>query len=343
MILDLIDEAVCAGARLKLACKTIGLTARTLQRWREQGGGCDRRHGPDSEPGNKLSVAERQEVLEIVNSREYCDLSPNQIVPLLADAGTYVASEATMYRLLREAALLAHREPSRPAVTSRPRKHVATGPCQVFSWDITYLRSPVRGSFYYLYLILDVWSRKIMAAKVYGAECNELAAELFKQTCRRHDLDPDGIVLHSDNGGPMKGATMLATLQSLGVVASFSRPRVSDDNPYSEALFRTLKYRPGYPSRAFASLEAARLWVSGFVGWYNSEHLHSALRFVTPEDRHTGREAAILQQRKSVYERARQRNPQRWSGATRNWQPIKTVYLNPEKKPEESCLTEATA
>ncbi|MCP4205307.1 MAG: IS3 family transposase, partial [bacterium] len=341
MVLDLIDAAVCAGARLELACETIGLSARTIQRWREQGGGCDRRHGPHSEPANKLSAAERQEVLEIVNSPQYCDLSPNQIVPRLADAGIYVASEATMYRLLREVELLAHHQRSRPAVRWRPREHVATGPCQVFSWDITYLRSPVRGSFFYLYLILDVWSRKIMGAKVYGEESMDLASELFEQTCRRHDLDPEGVVLHSDNGGPMKGSTMLATLQRLGVVASFSRPRVSDDNPYSEALFRTLKYRPGYPCRPFASLEEARLWVEGFVRWYNTEHLHSAIRFVTPDDRHYGREQEILSQRHRVYERARRRNPRRWSGATRNWQPIKTVYLNPEKKSSAKDLLAA--
>ncbi len=271
-------------------------------------------------------------MLEIVTSPKYCDLSPNQIVPQLADEGVYVASEASMYRILREAALQSHREPSRPAVTWRPKEHVATGPNQVFSWDITYLHSAVRGSFYYLYLILDVWSRKIMGAKVYLEKCNERAAEPFKQTCRRHDLDPEGVVLHSDNGGPMKGSTMLATLKLLGVVTSFSRPRVSDDNPFSEALFRTLKYRPEYPSRPFASLEEARLWVAGFVCWYNTEHLHSGIRFVTPDDRHTGREEEILKQRQRVYERARRGNPGRWSGATRNWQPIKTVYLNPEKR-----------
>ena len=341
MILGLIDEAVRAGARLAPACETIGLTVRAIQRWRRQGGGEDRRAGPRSAPANKLSAAERHEVLEIVTSPEYCDLSPNQIVPRLADEGTYVASEATMYRILREEALLAHRERSRPAVNWRPREHVATGPNQVFSWDITYLRTPVRGRFFYLYLILDVWSRKILGAEVYREESTDLAAELFKRTCRRHGLDPDGVVLHSDNGSPMKGSTMLATLQRLGVVASFSRPRVSDDNPYSEALFRTLKYRPEYPSGPFTRLEEARRWVAGFVVWYNTEHRHSAIRFVTPEERHTGREEAILKQRQRVYERARRRNPRRWSGATRNWQPVKTVRLNPEKKPSQGDLSAA--
>ncbi|MCP3961575.1 MAG: transposase, partial [bacterium] len=144
-------------------------------------------------------------------------------------------------------------------------------------------------------------------------------------------------------GGPMKGSTMLATLKRLGVVASFSRPRVSDDNPYSEALFRTLKYRPEYPSGPFASLEEARRWVEGFVRWYNGEHLHSAIRFVTPAARHSGREQEILRHRQEVYERARRRNPGRWSGATRNWHPIEVVALNPEKKTAETGLTEVAA
>ena len=182
-----------------------------------------------------------------------------------------------------------------------------------------------------------------MGARVYREESMGLASELFEQTCQRHHLDPDGIVLHSDNGGPMKGSTMLATLRRLGVVASFSRPRVSDDNPYSEALFRTLKYRPEYPSGPFASLEAANLWVAGFVSWYNEEHLHSAIRFVTPEDRHRGREEKILERRQRVYERARRRHPRRWSGATRNWDPIATVALNPEKKAEETDLAQVAA
>jgi transposase InsO family protein len=180
-----------------------------------------------------------------------------------------------------------------------------------------------------------------MGAQVYREESMDRAAELFEATCRRHGLDPRGIVLHADNGGPMKGSTMLATLQSLGVVASFSRPRVSDDNPYSEALFRTLKYRPDYPSGPFASLAEAQLWVEGFVRWYNTEHRHSAIRFVTPEQRHDGREREILQQRHNVYERARRENPRRWSGETRNWEPVATVYLNPEKTVEDNEFREA--
>ena len=328
MILGLIDEAVSAGARLSRGCEILGLSERTIQRWRPLGGGEDRRHGPNNAPPNKLPPEDRQRLLRIVNSPEFCDLSPKQIVPRLADQKIYVASESTIYRILREEAQLTHRQRSRPPVR-RPREQVATGPNQVWSWDITYLRSPVRGLFFYLYLILDIWSRKIVGAQVYPQESTQHAAELFDDSCL--GLDPQGLVLHSDNGGPMTGATMLATLQYLGVVASFSRPRVSDDNPYSEALFRTLKYRPEYPSQPFASLEEAQVWVEGFVRWYNTEHLHSALRFVTPDDRHEGRERDILEYRRRVYEAARRRHPERWAGPIRNWQPVEVVYLNPEK------------
>lgn len=333
MILQLIEEAVEAGARLQPACKVLGLCARTYQRWRQQEGGQDRRRGPKSSPANKLSTGEREHLLQVVNAPEFRDLSPKQIVPRLADRREYVGSESTMYRVLRAEGQLGHRQSSRPArATRRPREHVATGPERVWSWDITYLRSPVRGVFFYLYLILDVWSRKIVGARVYAEESTELAAELFEATCEQLGVDPDGLVLHQDNGSPMKGAILQATLTSLGVLASFSRPRVSDDNPYSEAIFRTLKYRPEYPQRPFASLDEAQAWVDRFVAWYNTEHLHSAIRFVTPDDRHFGREKVILAKRRRVYKAARRRHPERWSGPTRNWDPVTTVYLNPEKK-----------
>ncbi len=336
MILSLVDEAVGSGARLRSACHELGLSVRTIQRWREPNGGEDRRHGPVTVPANKLSIEERQAILETVNSLEFRDVSPHQIVPRLADQEKYLASESTMYRLLREQKQLTHRERSKPATSRRPHEHAATGPCQVWSWDITYLRGTVRGSFYYLYMIEDVWSRKIVGWQIHEEESMELAASLFRETCAYLELDPDGLVLHSDNGGPMKGSTMLATLQKLGVVASFSRPHVSDDNPFSEALFRTLKYRPEYPSEAFSSLEHARAWVASFVTWYNTAHRHSAIRFVTPDERHDGRDKDILAKRHRVYQLARDNNPERWSGQTRNWEPVETVTLNPRRTKHES-------
>lgn len=330
MIRGLIDDAVSAGARRAPACELLGLSVRTVERWR---GGLleDARHGPHHAPANKLSGPERRTVLATVNAAAWRELSPHQIVPRLADQGQYLASESTIYRVLRAEQLLAHRGRAKAPVRHAPRAHVATGPDHVWSWDITYLKTPVRGRFLYLYLMMDVWSRKVVGWAVHEVESADLAAGLFTETCGVAGLNPAGIVLHADNGGPMKGATMVATLERLGVLASFSRPSVSNDNPYSESLFRTLKYRPDYPAHPFADLAAARAWVRAFVRWYNTTHLHSAIRFVTPEDRHAGRDTALLAARHTVYERARARHPERWSRSTRNWDPVTTVALNPER------------
>jgi putative transposase len=328
----LIAEAVAAGARQHDACQVVGVSERTLERWRT-GPADDARQGPRRAPTNKLTAAERRAVLATVNAAEFRDLSPNQIVPRLADAGRYLASESTIYRILRSEEQLTHRGRAKAPVRRPPRAHVATGPEQVWSWDITYLKTPVRGQFLYLYLMMDIWSRKVMGWAVHEEEAAEHAAHLFREICRRSRLNPAGIVLHADNGGPMKGATMVATLERLGVRPSFSRPGVSNDNPFSEALFRTLKYRPAYPEQPFATPGAARTWVTAFVRWYNHDHRHSAIRFVTPEERHTGRDGALLRQRHVLYQRARTRTPARWSGATRNWSPISDVRLNPEREP----------
>ena len=330
MILGLIDEAVTAGARLAPACEVIDLDPRTVQRWKAQGVGRDRRAGPNTKPKNALSDEERAEVLDLVNSPPYRDKSPNQIVPLLADEGKYLASESTTYRILRAEKQLRHRSPSKaPEKRHRPEPYTATGPNQVWSWDITYLKSAVRGSFYYLYMTLDVWSRKIVGFEVHDVECAKLAARMTEAACAAEGVPEGTLVLHSDNGSPMKGATMLAKLQELGVATSFSRPSVSNDNPFSESAFRTAKYRPDFPTRPFTSVAEARAWARSFVRWYNEEHLHSSIRFVTPSDRHEGHETSILEARAEVYEQARQRHPARWTRKTREWSPVTSVTLNP--------------
>ena len=332
MILALVDEAVAAGAREERAADVLGLAARTLSRWRTEGGGEDGRKGPAAPPAHKLDEEERKRVLDTATSVAFRDLSPRQIVPLLADEGQFIASESTFYRVLREAGQLAHRSAARPAKAHKPKEHVARAPNEVWSWDITYLRSTVRGAFFYLYMVIDVYSRKVVGWEVHKEESASLAAQLVQSAIHEERADARRLVLHADNGGPMKGSTMLATLQRLGVIASFSRPSVSDDNPFAEALFRTLKYRPGYPNKPFANIESARDWVRGFVAWYNGEHLHSGIRYVTPNDRHAGRDKAILAQRHRVYTKAKERTPRRWSRSTRNWSPIGAVYLNPVKQ-----------
>ncbi len=333
-VMVMVAEAIAAGARQERACEVISLSERTLQRWQNDRmeGACDRRPTRVQTPRNQLSALERQRVLAIANSPEFGHLSPSQIVPRLADSGQYVASESTFYRVLKSANQLKHRGAETPAKPrTKPRALCATAPGQLFSWDITYLPSEVRGVYFYLYLFLDIYSRKIVGWQVYETESSELASEVMRDICERESIAPQQVVLHSDNGSPMKGATMLAMLQSLGVVPSFSRPACSNDNPFSESLFKTLKYRPAYPQRAFESLMAARQWVGSFVHWYNEEHRHSAIHFVTPAQRHAGLDGALLRKRVEVYEAAKARHPQRWSGATRNWQPVTVVHLNPEK------------
>ena len=331
-IVQWVEEASAAGARCHKACELLGIAPRTLQRWRQYGELLDDARSTRSYvPANKLSDQEREQILAVANSKEFAPLPPSQIVPQLADRGEYIASESTFYRVLREAGQLKHRQASRPAAAHKPRPLEAVAPNQVYSWDITYLKTTIRGIFLYLYLFMDIYSRKIVGWQVYEHEDSEWAADILRDITQREGLAPEQITLHSDNGGPMKGASMLAAMQALGIMPSFSRPAVSNDNPYSESLFKTLKYRPEYPAQPFADVTEARQWVSSFVDWYNFEHRHSAIQFVTPAQRHAGLDTAILTRRQALYQAAKERHPERWSGQTRNWQPVQVVYLNPNK------------
>jgi transposase InsO family protein len=331
-VMALVADAVKAGARQDSACAAISFSERTLQRWQRDMQRGDQRPARVQKPSNRLSVVERGQLLAVANCAEFANLPPSQIVPRLVDQGIYLASESTFYRVLKEEKQLSHRGAERPAQTrSKPRALAATAPGQLYSWDITYLPTPVKGVYFYLYLFMDIFSRKIVGWQIYDVESSELTGEVVRDICARENIAPDQVVLHSDNGSPMKGATMLATLQALGVMPSFSRPSVSNDNPFSESLFKTLKYRPAYPRAAFDSLLAARQWVGGFVHWYNHEHRHSAIQFVTPAQRHAGLDVALLRNRDEVYQAARTAHPERWSGDTRNWRPVSIVHLNPDK------------
>jgi len=327
-LLEMVEAAVEGGCDQRKACQVIGVTPRTYQRWGLTPAAPDGRCGPLSEPANKLSQEERAEVVRISTSAEFCDKSPHQIVPTLADRGDYVASESSFYRILQASLLLKHRGKSKPRTVTRPKAYLAVRPNQIYSWDITYLLSPIRGQYFYLYLFLDIFSRKIVGAEVYENESAELSSRLLVRICESEGIRSDQVILHSDNGGPMKGATMLVTMQRLGVIPSFSRPSVSNDNPFSESMFKTLKYCPQFPTKPFESLEAAREWVKSFVIWYNTEQLHSGINFVTPASKHEGDDVDILSQREKVYAEAKTKNPARWSGATRNWKPIQEVKLN---------------
>jgi len=335
----LINTARRDGARLAPACQVADISVRTYQRWTEDGKvKPDRRPTAQRpEPANKLTTAERQCVLDICHRPEYASLPPGQIVPRLADQGEYIASESSFYRVLHEADEQHHRGRNRkPQSFNPPQGYYATGANQVWSWDITWLPAPIRGMFFYLYMIMDIYSRKIVGWEVHPMESAELGAALVHKAVLSEGCLLDPPVLHADNGGPQKGFTMKAKLEALGVTPSYSRPRVSNDNPYSESLFRTFKYRPEYPVKGFESIEAARQWVGRFVGWYNDEHRHSAIRYVTPSQRHKGEDIRILSHRHRVYQQAKQRRQNRWSGSTRNWEPIKEVWLNCPKDAETS-------
>lgn len=263
---------------------------------------------------------ERSRVVAIANSPDFRDLSPNKIVPSLADLGRYVASESTFYRVLKAERQLAHRGRCKPSKRhTKPAPLTALRPNMVWSWDITYLKTQVRGAYFYLYLHVDLFSRRIMGARVHDSESSDQASALARKLIHDHAVEPGTLYLHSDNGASMKGSTMLATLQNLGVMPSFSRPGVSDDNPYSESLFKTLKYDASFPQRPFKSVEDAQQWVDSFVAWYNFEHLHSGIQYVTPDSRYRGEDHRILAQRRSVYAEAKADHPERWSKAARAW------------------------
>lgn len=295
-------------------------------------------------PINKLSDAEKQEILTIVKQKEYASLSPAEIVPALADQGIYIASESSFYRVLRAYGLQHHRGRSEAPVSRPPSTHCATAPNQVWMWDITYLNGPIKGKFYYLYLISDLFSRKIVAWEVWENESAAHASELIQRAVLSEKiLAPrrEPLVLHSDNGSPMKGATMLETLYHLGITPSNSRPRVSNDNPYAESLFKTLKYRCNYQPQGFSDLSEARLWCKNFAYWYNHEHHHSGIKFLTPHQRHSGIDAKIVKKRNEVYEAAKARHPERWTKSTRDWSLPEKVYLNPEKNQSNADTYEA--
>lgn len=330
----LIAEAVAAGARQSAACQVAGISERTLQRWRKDPKKDDGRLGPKTEPANKLSERERREVIAICSEPRFCDLSPKQIVPILAEEGRYVASEATFQRVLREKGLNAHRGVKRAKQGTRASKPTAlhaTAPGQVWVWDITSLPTPVKGCFFYLYLVLDVWSRMIVSARVEAVERSDLSTKHILAAMET-ERPSSSLALHQDNGSPMKG-TLKACLESLGVFMSYSRPGQCSDNAFAESCFGTMKTRPEYPDRPFESLEHAQAWVDRFVSWHNESHRHSSIGYVTPGQRHRGEAAAVQAKRIETYKAARRRRPERWAGRqSRSWNLPKLVVVNPESQ-----------
>jgi transposase InsO family protein len=332
-----IEEAQEAGARLEQACETAGISVRTLQRWKAGPGlvaGDGRSVAVHPTPAHAFTLAERDEILRVANEPRFADMPPARIVPMLADEGVYIASESSFHRVLRAHGQTRHRgRASAPRPNRPPTTHVATATRQLWCWDMTFLPAAITGRWFYLYLILDVYSRKVVGFEVHDTDAADHAAHLVKRTALAEGLHAmaDKPVLHGDNGATLKATTVLAMLHWLGVKPSYSRPRVSDDNAFVESLFRTAKYRPEFPSQGFAGLAEARGWAARFVHWYNHEHRHSGIRYVSPAQRHAGQDTSILAARHALYCEARDRHPRRWSRGTRNWTPVGAVTLNPER------------
>lgn len=330
-ILQLVDEAIADGASSKRVSKELGLSLRTLRRWRQD--------TPDGrpqairpKPSNALSQAERQEIVKACNKSEHASKAPAEIVVDLADEGRYVASESTIYRVLRQHRQSAHRGRARaPKPRPHPGTHNATAIRQIWVWDITWMPSTVAGIFYRLYIIMDLYSRKIVGWEIWNEENAQRAQELVRRAALAENIAGNTpLILHGDNGSPLKAGNVLALMYSLGITPSHSRPRVSNDNAHAEAFFRTTKYHPSLPPEGFETLQKARQWAAEFIQWYNQEHKHRSLNHVTPEQKHSGEDIEILARRHRLYQKERQQNPGRWiKGKTRNWNPVQATSLNP--------------
>ena len=340
-------NTVCrSGAALHRACSIAGVSLNCWYCWQQDGAIVpDRRLDcVRAEPANKLSGAECAAILNLCNSERFGSLPPSQIVPILTDEGRYLASESSFYRVLRQPGQAYCRgRAATPRTVSRPTSHTATAPNQVWSWDVTWLLGAVKGQFYKLYLIEDISSRFPVGWEVHAEETGELAADLVQHAVLGQRCAARPLVLHADNGAPMKSYSLKAKLEALGTTASHSRPRVSNDDPFSESLFRTFKYWPKWPRKGFPTIELARRWVARFIDWYSTEHRHSGIRFVTPAQRHQRQDQSLLQRRHVVYKTARLARPERGSSATRNWSWIDQVQLNPDRMLPMETPEELTA
>lgn len=322
----MIARALALGSSLSRICYALNLTPRTIQRWRKS---CeDRRKGPKAHP-RALAEAEKVELLKTLNSEAFCDLSPHVIEAKLADQGQYLASASTMYRLLRRNKLLVHRGRAKAPQQVPKLETIAKAPNRVWCWDITYLPGPVKGKPFLLYMVQDLFSRKIIDHCIATRESDTIATDLMMKCLKAENLSGQGLRLHNDNGNAMKSYMFREKLEDLGVMQTFSRPSVKDDNPFIEATFKTMKYRPLYPYRPFRSGDEAHKWVTNFVRWYNHDHLHSGIKYVTPMQKHLGEDIRILEQRRRIFMEAREKCPLRWSKPPKAWLPSCSARLNP--------------
>ncbi len=289
-----------------------------------------------SKPAQALSDAEREEVRSVLNSERFQDQSPREVYATLLDEERYLCHWRTMYRVLNEHEEVRERRNQLRHPTYVRPELLATGPNQLWSWDITKLRGPVTWTYYYLYVMLDVYSRYVVGWLLADRESAALAQELTAAAYARQQIEPGQLTIHADRGGPMIAKSMALLMSDLGVNKSHSRPHVSDDNPFSEAQFRTLKYRPDYPDR-FGSLADARQWARRFFAWYNQEHHHSSLRLLTPADVHYGRAEEKLAQRHLLLLQAYEAHPERFVNGPPKLQKLeRAVWINPPTEADDS-------
>jgi putative transposase len=283
---------------------------------------------PRPSPARALTETERTTVLETLHSDRFVDMAPGAVVATLLDEGTYHASERTMYRILAAACeVRERRDVLRHPAYAKPEL-LATGPNELWSWDITKLKGPAKWTTYQLYVILDVFSRYVTGWMVAQRESAILAQRLIEATCAKQRIAPGSLTVHADRGSSMRSKPVALLLADLGVAKSHSRPHVSDDNPYSEAQFKTLKYRPGFPDR-FGSIEDARAFCVDFFAWYNGEHRHSGIAMFTPADVHHGRTDRLLQARAGVLADAYAAHPERFVKGPPRLEPVPAeVWIN---------------
>jgi putative transposase len=285
-------------------------------------------------PKRALKPAQQQAVRDLLNSDRFCDQAPRQIWARLLDEGRYLCSWRTMYRLLDTYAEVRERRNQRRHPVYTQPELMATGPNEIWTWDITKLRGPIKGTYYYLYVVLDLFSRYIVGWMVAPRETAALAQILIDTTCQRQDIQPDQLTLHADRGSPMTAKSMSELLVDLGVVKSHSRPQVCNDNPFSEAQFKTLKYRPDFPHR-FGAIEDARAWCQPFFHWYNQHHYHTGLGLLTPASVHYKQHIGIQVQRQQVLDGAYATHPERFVQGQPTVQELpEAVWINPPKQKE---------
>ncbi len=322
-------EQLGTNVGMKRACDSLAVSRATLYRHRARATQPAGEAASSPPPPLKLAPEERQAVLDLLHSPRFVDASPHSVHATLLEEGRYLCSVRTMYRLLDEAGEVRERRNQLRHPQYTKPELLATSPNQLWSWDITKLKGPAKWTYFYLYVILDVFSRYVVGWMVATRESAALAEKLIRETCTKQGIARGQLTVHADRGSSMKSKAVALLLADLGVTKTHSRPHVSNDNPFSEAQFKTLKYRPEFPQR-FGSLEDARMHCRGFFRWYNTEHRHSGIAFMRPDDVHYGRAAEIIEIRAQALNDAFEANPARFKGRRpKPGRPPEAVWINP--------------